>query len=253
MRRAKEVVELSASVPIFLMNVPSTWRTAAAHRLYVSELLRLGRFLSGLSGDPPSKEKLACTMMDYQERRVELLSLKGRLSAREFSERIVRFHRTGKVDPTGGGVSSARGIPVALLGGPLRTGDMDLFDIVAESGGEVVLDGTETGERTMPGRFDGRRLKSDPLGELAEAYLGSIPDAFRRPNSELYIWLKREITEKAVRGVVLVRHVWCDIWHAEKGRLKEWLTVPLVDIDLAEQGPTLRDRNRIRALMETAA
>ena len=35
-----------------------------------------------------------------------------------------------------------------------------------------------------------------------------------------------------VRGVILVRCVWCDLWHAEFARLREWLKLPSVEIDL---------------------
>ena len=42
MRRASERIARESSLPLFLMNVPATWQTAAAHRLYLSELRRLG-------------------------------------------------------------------------------------------------------------------------------------------------------------------------------------------------------------------
>ena len=83
-------------------------------------------------------------------------------------------------------------VPLALVGGPLMQRDRVLFDLVEECGGRIVLDATETGQRGVRGPFDRRRLLEDPLMELAEAYF-RIPDASRRPNSELYQWLKDQL------------------------------------------------------------
>ena len=92
----------------------------------------------------------------------------------------------------------------------------------AAAGGRVVLDATEGGQRTMPRRFDPARVASDPLQELADAYFDGIPDAFRRPNSRLYEWLGRELAARHVQGIIFRRYLWCDLWHAELQRLKQW-------------------------------
>jgi hypothetical protein len=49
---------------------------------------------------------------------------------------------------------------------------------------------------------------------------------------------------------VLVRYVWCDCWHAEVTRINEWLDVPVVDLDLAGNDGSTRNRTRIGALIE---
>ena len=130
--------------------------------------------------------------------------------------------------------------------------DFELFDMVEQSGGRIVLDATETGERGMCAPFDRRKLENEPLMELVNAYFGSIPDASRRPNSELYTWLKRELSGRGGRGIIFRRYVWCDMWHAELRRLKDWIDVPVLDIDTAGDNETDRHRteNRIRAFLE---
>jgi benzoyl-CoA reductase/2-hydroxyglutaryl-CoA dehydratase subunit BcrC/BadD/HgdB len=142
-------------------------------------------------------------------------------------------------------------VPLALLGGPLTVSDLDLFDLVERHGGCVVLDGAEDGERGLPARFDRRKLADEPLNELADAYFGSIPDVFQRPNSRLYTWIAREVAAREVRGLLLVRHVWCDLWHAEVERLREWLEIPLLDLDLGEAAPIAIKAGRIQAFLET--
>jgi benzoyl-CoA reductase/2-hydroxyglutaryl-CoA dehydratase subunit BcrC/BadD/HgdB len=108
----------------------------------------------------------------------------------------------------------------------------------------------ETGERTMPRDFHRQRLNEDPFLELADAYFGHIPDAFRRPNSELYRWMKREFDSRDVRGLILVRKVWCDLWHGESARLRDWLDIPFLDLDLDGKNSRARNKNRIQSFME---
>ena len=127
-----------------------------------------------------------------------------------------------------------------------------MFDVVEDFGGRIVLDATETGERGMCARFDRRRLQLDPLIELSEAYFGSIPDASRRPNSQLYNWLKYELTGRGVRGIIFRRYIWCDIWHAELYRLKQWSGLPVLDMDVSGDQKTLslQTTQRIGAFLE---
>ena len=57
MRRSAERIP-AGRLPVFLMNVPVTWQTGAARRLYRDELLRLGRFLERAGGTRPSDGRL---------------------------------------------------------------------------------------------------------------------------------------------------------------------------------------------------
>lgn len=223
MRRISEVIEESTDLPLFLMQVPATWESANAQRAYVSELERLGRFLVRLGGETPSTERLSETMKAYDSERLTLRN---------------------SAEPASGGV------PIALIGGPMMDQHMSIFDIIRSLGGSFALDGTETGERGLPAKFDRRRVGDEPLQVLADAYFGSIPDASRRPNSMLYRWLAGEIKSRGIRGVILIRHIWCDSWHAESSRIKEWLDLPFLDLDLGESGGDIhRLTTRIQAFM----
>ena len=131
-------------------------------------------------------------------------------------------------------------------------GDDGLFALVERAGGRVVLDGTESGMRTMPRRFDMARAAADPLRELADAYF-AIPDVFRRPNTGLYEWLGHELAQRRIRGIILWRYVWCDLWHAELQRVRECSRLPVLEIDVGPDDITAphRIQGRIEAFVET--
>lgn len=226
MRRGYDIITQNCDLPAFLMNVPVTWHSAAMQRLYLDELQRMSRFMVQLGGKSPSNKQLADVMVEYENNR-----------------NVLNDSRSKSTD---------RGIPLALVGGPLMQQDLTIFDLVEKAGGHIVLDATETGRRTWPAPFDRRRLKNDPLIELVDSYFGSIPDAFRRPNSKLYQWLKRELAQQNVRGVIFHRYLWCDIWHAEAVRLKEWLGVPVLLLDCGDDEQTTQNRTatQIQSFLE---
>ena len=255
MRRAFDIMVRNCEIPAFLMNVPSTWQSLASQKLYIDELKRLSGFLTKLGGKLPSNDDLAKIMLEYDEARKSVLAAREYLSARRYAEAIAATGMDGP-EKTLDSVSAAKqptdGIRLAIIGGPMIRQDFDLFDMIEQSGGQIVLDATETGERGMFAAFDRRRLRDEPLMELANSYFNGINDVSRRPNSELYKWLRHEITSRQVKGIIFRRYVWCDLWHAELQRLKDWTDLPVLDIDTDgnNNNEQFRTANRIRAFME---
>lgn len=139
-------------------------------------------------------------------------------------------------------------LPLALTGGPMSRGDYELLTVVEDAGGRFVLDATESGERTLPAPVDIDRLEADPREELVRIYFDSIPDVFQRPNDRLFAWLRREVAQRHVRGILVRRYVWCDHWHGEMPRLRQELAVPLLEWDGA--GNDSRARASAIARME---
>ncbi len=266
MRHVAAVLQNRGDVPVFLMNVPATWQAQAARQLYQDELERLGRFLVRMGGRPPTGKELTRTLLTYDDARRVLHAARARLSAAEFATAVAAVRGARGLE--GGGIrlpgeagdrasrttpdsSPPPGVPLALLGGPLLDKDRVMFDLVERAGGRVVLDATEGGERTLPARLDPERVCLDPLGELTRAYFDEIPAAFRRPNDRLYQWLGEQLARRQVRGVLLHRYVWCDLWHAELARLKEWSSVPVLEIDECDDDAALgRTVSRIEAFLE---
>ena len=256
MRRGFDILARRCDVPVFLMNVPNTWQNVGVQKLYIDELRRLGKFLIDLGGKPPSDENLANIMLAYDTARASIRVARGYLPAGKFAEMIAAFGRDGPgeefTDITKLELLT-EGVPLAIVGGPLMRLDFDIFDIAEQSGGRIVLDAAETGERGMCPPFDRRRLREKPLMELANAYFGGIQDVSRRPNSGLYQWLKGELEGRGARGIIFHRYLWCDMWHAELRRLKDWTDLPVLDIDSTGDDDTHRQRtaNRIHAFLET--
>jgi hypothetical protein len=257
-----EIPAVAERCPVFLLNVPSMWETAAVRGLYRSELERLGRFLTKLGGTAPKGAELAGLMLDYDRARGRVYETATSLSGRQFAEALADLH-----GPLSNGINS-RGltapgefskretaVPLALLGGPLLTPDYELFDVVERAGGRVVLDATEGGERTMPRRFDPARVAADPVGELVDAYFDGIAEVFRRPNTGLYQWLGGQLSARGARGIIFRRFAWCDLWHAELQHLRQWTRLPVLDIDAGpdDASATGRTEGRIEAFLEMLA
>jgi benzoyl-CoA reductase/2-hydroxyglutaryl-CoA dehydratase subunit BcrC/BadD/HgdB len=226
MRRAAERISDIIGERAFVLNMPATWQTTAARELYANELARLGRFLLAHGGHAMAPNQLRRLMLEHDDARA-----------------AKRSSRSKQDD---------RYIPLALIGGPLRRSDRFLYDVIESAGAYVALDGTETGVRSLAPPFDRARVRIDPMRELIDAYF-RIPDIFRRPNGALFQYLLREIAERSIRAMVLVRFVWCDLWHAEFAHLRERIGLPAVEIDLncADAGEVARVRTRIGSLMES--
>jgi len=261
-----------------VMNVPATWQTPAAMAMYVDELRRLGGFLVGLGGQEPTDEHLTEVMLAYDDAREQLRAAREHLTARQFAELLAAFGRdgiesqtsicalrdpsplTGEGGPSGPALGAPNGgegvtgetpVPLAIVGGPLLEGHFEVFDVVERFGGRIVLDATASGELTMPGPIDGRRAAENPLAELARAYFGSIPHAMRRPDSMLHDYLARELAARKVRGVLLHRQLWCDLWHGQLPRIRQAAALPVLDIDVADEDADFgRQAGRIQAFME---
>jgi benzoyl-CoA reductase/2-hydroxyglutaryl-CoA dehydratase subunit BcrC/BadD/HgdB len=277
MRYAASALEESGKFPVFLMHVPRTWQTAAVVELYREELQRLGRFLVRCGGQSPTADALRQVMLRYDQARAEVRGRRESLSGQGFAAAVAavrgdlndlgRFREKGDSPhlperPEGcfaqmGTVpffpaSGARreGIPLALIGGPVPGSDQPLLEIIERTGGRVVLDATELGERTLPPPLDPVRLRTDPLAELVRAYFGAIPDVFRRPNDRLYAWLRHEVAGRGVRGLLVRRYVWCDLWHAELPRLRQESGVPVLQWDAVGEDHPAGDLGRLEAFLE---
>lgn len=253
LRRSLEDKRFRELGPTLLLHVPHTWEEPGAQRLYRDELRRLGRFLVALGGREPDREELRRTMAAYDLGRRRLLEARPGASGRAWSACVAEYFLQGgpEAGPLPEAPPPAAGPRLALLGGPLWGGHRRLIGLLEERGARVVLDGTEAGERGFPPPFDPGRLAEDPFLELGEAYFGGLPDAFRRPNSLLYRWLDRELSARRVQALVLVRCLWCDPWHGEARRLREWTGLPMVEVEVTGDAfSESRVETRLMALLE---
>ena len=252
MRRAAELIPELFKKPLFLMNVPSTWQTKIPVAIYKNELERLSSFLVRLGGNKTSIQKLSKVMARFEQKRTQLLSQRNQFSPRKFSEALDAFQRLGTVcRPPPPPFIQKKGIPVALVGGSMLSAYYPIFDLIESFGGFVTLDATSTGERTLPAPFDSEKVADDPFSALVLGYFGNIPEIFQRPNSRLYDYLAGKISERGIRGIILLRHLWCDKWHAEVHRMKQFFDLPLIDIEYTEgENLPVRTITHIQSFME---
>ncbi len=152
------------------------------------------------------------------------------------------------------------GIPVALVGGELTRGDLDVLDAIEREGLRIVLDATDGGEGGLPAVIaEGEpplnpassQLAAEPLRALARAYL-NLPHPARRGNEAWYAALKTTLAARGARAVLFRRVPWCDLWNAEAHRLRAELSIPVLELDFASAGVTAgRTLTRVRALVES--
>lgn len=135
-------------------------------------------------------------------------------------------------------------ISLALVGSHGMTHDDQLKHWIERAGGTIAVD-TTSPECDWP-------EETLTFEVMARTAWDHIQDVFQRPNTKLYERLSRTLTQNPVKGIVLRRYVWCDLWHGEVERIKAWSPVPVLDIEVSRPDHMDRHRliNRIQAFME---
>ena len=201
MRRTFEIASLHSRVPCFLFSVPATWRTSTARTFYREELQRLGQFLIDVGGRAPSRAALAERLAaDRDEREFESKS------------------------------ESPGSIPFALIGPHTNADDAVWLEILRRRGGCVLLD-LRAPEAPM---FDRRNLTDLPFAELADGCFDAIRDIFQRPNNRFYEKLAAALRDSPVKGLIVRRYLWCDLWRAEVERLRQFSPIPVLDLEIGD-------------------
>lgn len=216
MRRISELCRLSGENS-FLMNIPATWQNPVSVEIYKNELIRLSRFLTEISGKDVSYEKF------------KNLLIKKQLP-----------------------VEKKRGKRIALMGGPDIGSDSDLINILGENCANITLDATEQGEITKP-NIDFENLEKDPVVEIANSHFKEMPDIAKRPNTQFYKKTAEIIKKRKVEGIIVRLYPWCDLWHAEVQRIKEYFGLPLLQITAdvnVEFEKDKRLQTRLKAFLE---
>jgi len=252
MRRGYDALAGRRPAGAFLFNVPATWQSPSALKLFRSELERLGRFLEQLGGRPPEPEALARAIEHFTRARRQLAEARPAFSSRQHAQAVTYFHWTGSVRlPDKPSPPPASAVPVAIVGGPLPGPQQHVLDLVETAGARIVLNATESGERGLLPEIRLEAGCADPIDALARGYLENCADVFQRPNTRLYEWLKHRLAPRNVRGIILWHYVGCDLWRAEAEHLREAFGFPvlLIEADEVESGSP-RCAGRIEAFVE---
>jgi hypothetical protein len=250
LRRGFDTAILHGNGRGFLFNLSATWQSAIADQIFRSELERLGRFLLANGGTMPRMDRLRQELARSNDRRRQLLASAPKSASRPFAEAMARFHWDGEFSPPPA-VAQTLQVPLALVGGPFLATHWNLLDAIEATGGRVVLNATETGERSLSPFFE-LKAGSDPFDSLIQGYLKNIVDVFQRPNTPLYSWLEPRLAARQVRGIVLWHFTGCDLWRAEAQTMREVFRLPVLVLEAnAEPGAVTRDLTRIQAFVET--
>jgi benzoyl-CoA reductase/2-hydroxyglutaryl-CoA dehydratase subunit BcrC/BadD/HgdB len=261
-RRAMELAGRQSKKPIFMLHVPAACQAPKVEKLYAAELQRLGQFLVRLGGKEPSRSELAGSILAYSLARAKLAARAASVNARQAAEAFWSLGENGPDPKSKPWLSRMHlddhivhpGVPILLLGSPLTREGLVVLDLVEQAGGRVTVNATENGPAIVPGSFHVLQRRASLLDQLVRAYYRHIPHPFSRPNDRLYEWLADALKTSQARGILFIRYVWCDLWHAELARLKERCGVPVVDVDLTAGDDTVaRLAGRVQALMEMLA
>jgi benzoyl-CoA reductase/2-hydroxyglutaryl-CoA dehydratase subunit BcrC/BadD/HgdB len=253
MRRSFDTFAGSQPSRAFLFNLPATCQSPVALRIFRAEVERLGRFLQAHGGRSPTAKDLAQIIERRNQARKLLLESAPSGSARQYAEAIARFHWDGSVQvPDHPPSLSSRAIPLAIVGGPLTASQWSLLDLIEATGARIVLNATESGERSLLPAFRLEGFNDDPLGAVARGYFENCVDVFQRPNARLYSWLNERLIARGVRGIVLWVHTGCDLWRAEAQTLRDTFRLPVLLLEAdAVPGGSPREAGRIQAFVET--
>ncbi len=254
-RRETELAGRRSEKPVFMMHVPATWQRESSAKLYESELERLGRFLKKLGGRAPEASRLADSLCQYDMARAKLSVAGANLPASDVTKRLWKLYQDGpqtldfpdEVERS----PKKNGVPLAVVGGPLMREALAILDALENGGARVAVNFTENGADFGPAKFNRRYVHGRPMRELVRAYFDHICHPFKRPNDGFYHRLSELVANRGVRGILFVRYVWCDIWHAELAVIKARLSVPVVDVDFGgDDSWAARVRSRVEALLE---
>ena len=225
MRRIADFLVDGTDAAIFVLNIPAACETSGVEDYYADELKRLGRFLVAHGGHLPTMDVFR--------------------NANKHDRKCLKASREGR-----GGRKAKR---IAIVGGPASHRLLaEMGETIRRHGGEIALDATENGMRCAP------VFPKDDVGSVDDAYAFlaksyfKIPDVFRRPDTLLHEWLRRELRATKAQGLILVRCLWCDLWRLAGKRIIGDAGISCVEIELDDftQGLSSRSTLRIQSLLE---
>jgi benzoyl-CoA reductase/2-hydroxyglutaryl-CoA dehydratase subunit BcrC/BadD/HgdB len=157
-----------------------------------------------------------------------------------------------KSQPTG--TAAPKRIRLMLAGGMLAPGDEKLMNILAEVGGEVVMDELCTGSRSIYGE-----IKQPSFESIARRYLSNIPCGSlpypRLDDDPRLLHLRRLLDEYRINGVIYYSLRFCDAYNFKVGHVRQLvnsLGVPFLHISSDYSNADVGQmRTRVEAFLES--
>lgn len=228
MRRGFDLFARNATLPTHLFNQPAMWKRTTHLKLYMYELDKLSLFLEELGGKRPGKNFLKATMLDYEEKRKK--------------EKVKKATTVEYRENTFG---------IGLIGGPLTNHEAPLLEIIKEQGAQILFDSTEFSVENAPLQYDRRTITTSPFESLAQHWFEANHTIYQRPNTKFYQWLQQKIVQTSPRALIINRWIWCDFWHGETERIRNFSTIPVLVLDVNKNEAVARNRTRVEAFLES--
>lgn len=251
MRRNSELFH--SEKPHFLFNLPSTWQTPTARKLYQYELLRLGKWLTSLTGISCSEEKLRKELTLSFENRQRLFDAiaEHQLISSDFIQLEAQLFETGNLpEEFIFSPQKTERIPLLLIGSPTALATEKLFHLIEQFDGRIAINFSEGGWHDVPTQIDKRLLAENAFEAMLTAY-EELPGIFQRPNTSWYQKIRKIISSQEIQGIIFWQQPWCDLWHGEVQRFKAWCSLPILHITVNDHGDMdAHTSGRLEAFME---
>ena len=218
MRRAYDFYRRECNNDCFLLDVPSM-DTMDSFEYYCDELKRLQNFLCRCSQNQFDRDILSELMLNH-------------------------FPVTQWPD-------NDNSPKIAFTGGPLSQSIRnDVNDIINGYNGCVYFDATEDQLSRSCIKFNPESIQQDTLSELTRAYF-MLPAIWKRPNTSFIDYFCNQSRQRSIDGVIIFRHVFCDMWSSQLFEFKRRLSVPVIDINLEDSACLAESAvSRIHSFME---
>ncbi len=248
-RRLFQELERISGKPVFQFQLPAT-RSRESAAWFASSIAHLVDRLidAGLASryDPAAALAWELARIDSAER-LRKAALSWSVPPLDLHRLFLGFHTEHALLPADGTVGFSPGVRVAVTGSVVTLGD-DTVPATLQGLGAGYLPLGCTGLSGLPSTHPGSGSPED----LALASFADTLCIRNRPNSDTFRWINETTALGGCHGLVLKSLSFCDLWHTEKQRFKECLSIPVLVLN-GDNSPGERERTRVRlqAFVET--
>ncbi len=256
-RRLFQELSRLTGAAVHHLQLPAT-RTPEARGFFAAQVVRLVSDLSAkVTGRPYDPDRAAVWETGRQAAAALLHSLASSGSVPPVALHLMyRLLDIARPESLSGIISEAASMvadwhprfPVAVTGGPLPLEDDHVPLLLEQLDIAMIPLGCSGAQNALP---DGRPCSGDPAC-LAGVWFDALRCTRCRPNEAAFEYLESEIARTGSRGLVVKTLKFCDLWFAEKERLRARMPVPVLVLDTSfASGEAERIRTRVEAFLES--
>lgn len=262
MRRTLDTIRKEFDIPVFTIHAPATM-SENTRKFFISQMQGLVKEIYSFTGEKFDTGKAVSYFRDRKKCAEKLyrLSLSGDTQYTILSGLMHLFNFSSPkrldhfldeiIEDIPGEKPKMR---ILLVGSALCTEDNQVPRLIGTNGTGLVnltCGGINQLEGYLNASAPGRGT-AQCIAKFAEIILDAPQCIRSRPNNAVYDRIKSYTTKTGVDGVILKTLKFCDLWHTEKERMREFLGVPFLVLDTDYSGSSDESlKNRIDAFIET--